>query len=38
MGYDIADYRAIDPRYGSLEDWDELVADLHKRGMKIMWV
>ncbi|KIJ24684.1 glycoside hydrolase family 13 protein, partial [Sphaerobolus stellatus SS14] len=24
MGYDIADYKAIDPRYGTLEDWDAL--------------
>jgi len=38
MGYDIADYQAIDPRYGSIADWDVLVKDLHDRGMKIMWV
>ena len=36
MGYDIADYKAIDPRYGTIEDIDELIAELEKRGMKLM--
>ncbi|EPQ51633.1 glycoside hydrolase family 13 protein [Gloeophyllum trabeum ATCC 11539] len=36
MGYDIADYQAIDPRYGTLEDWDRLIAAVHERGMKLM--
>lgn len=36
MGYDIADYKAIDPRYGTLEDVDELISELGKRGMKLM--
>ncbi|OCF39721.1 alpha-glucosidase [Kwoniella heveanensis CBS 569] len=36
MGYDIADYRQIDPRYGSLDDWDRLLAALHERGMKLV--
>ncbi|KAJ7626207.1 glycoside hydrolase family 13 protein [Roridomyces roridus] len=36
MGYDISDYRDIDPRYGTLEDWDRLVAGVHARGMKLM--
>ncbi|KAI2615263.1 glycoside hydrolase family 13 protein [Hypoxylon sp. NC1633] len=36
MGYDIADYKQIDPRYGSLEDVDELIAELKKRDMKLM--
>ena len=31
-----ADYRDIDPRYGTLEDWDQLLHDVHKRGMKLM--
>jgi maltooligosyltrehalose synthase len=38
MGYDISDYKAIDERYGTLADWDALVADLHGRGMKLMSV
>lgn len=36
MGYDIADYKQIDPRYGSLADVDELIAELQKRDMKLM--
>ncbi|KAK6442955.1 hypothetical protein LTR95_000833 [Oleoguttula sp. CCFEE 5521] len=36
MGYDISDYKKIDPRYGTLEDVDELIAGLKKRGMKVL--
>ena len=36
MGYDISDYHAIDPRYGKLEDVDELITGLRQRGMKLM--
>lgn len=36
MGYDIADYKLIDPRYGTNEDIDVLIAELKKRGMKLM--
>lgn len=36
MGYDIADYKSIDPRYGSLADVDALIAELRKRDMKLM--
>lgn len=36
MGYDISDYRAIDPRYGTMEDIHALIAGLHKRGMKLL--
>ncbi|KAJ6472091.1 glycoside hydrolase family 13 protein [Mycena sanguinolenta] len=36
MGYDISDYRNIDPRYGTLQEWDDLLAGLHERGMKLM--
>jgi glycosidase len=31
-----ADYENIDPAYGTLEDWDRLVAGAHARGMKLM--
>ncbi|MCR2001337.1 trehalose-6-phosphate hydrolase [Blautia caecimuris] len=34
--YDIADYRNIDPRYGTMEDFDELVREAAKRGMYLM--
>ena len=36
MGYDIADYETIDPRYGTNEDVDTLIAELKKRDMKLM--
>jgi glycosidase len=36
MGYDIADYKVIDPIYGSVEDVDNLIAELKKRDMKLM--
>lgn len=36
MGYDIADYRGIDPRFGTMEDMDSLIAGLHRRGLKLL--
>ncbi|KAF9695423.1 hypothetical protein EKO04_006695 [Ascochyta lentis] len=36
MGYDISDYKDIDPKYGTLEDVDELIAQLGQRDMKLM--
>ena len=36
MGYDIADYKSIDPIYGTIEDVDTLIAELKKRNMKLM--
>ncbi len=35
-GYDISDYQAIDPVFGTLEDFDALVAQVHARGMKLV--
>ncbi|MCV4230721.1 alpha,alpha-phosphotrehalase [Virgibacillus sp. LDC1] len=35
-GYDVADYCSIDPVYGTMDDFDELVAELKKRGMHLM--
>ncbi|MGX7091272.1 alpha,alpha-phosphotrehalase [Hutsoniella sourekii] len=35
-GYDISDYTAVDPRYGTLEDVDQLIQEADKRGIGIM--
>jgi alpha-glucosidase len=35
-GYDVADYRDVDPRLGTLEDFDELVDALHEAGIRIV--
>jgi len=35
-GYDVSDYRQIDPRYGTLQDLQELLAAAHQRGLKII--
>ena len=36
FGYDVADYKNIDPLFGNLEDFDELVQQAHARGLKVM--
>lgn len=35
-GYDISDYQAIDPVFGTLEQFDELLAQVHDRGMRLI--
>ena len=35
-GYDISDYQHIDPTFGSLEQFDALLAAVHERGMKLV--
>ena len=35
-GYDVSDYCAVDPRYGTMADFDELVAKAAEKGMGIM--
>ncbi|UHQ19316.1 alpha-glucosidase family protein [Lysobacter sp. KIS68-7] len=36
FGYDIADYRAVDPLFGTLEDFDRLLAKAHGLGLRVM--
>src|SRR5690625_7536824 len=35
-GYDISDYRKIMDDFGTMEDSDELLQELHRRGMKLI--
>lgn len=35
-GYDVADYRKIEPRYGTLEEAEALIVDAHAHGIKIV--
>lgn len=35
-GYDISDYEAIDPQYGTMADMDELISEAKKRGIRII--
>ena len=40
FGYDVADYRDVEALFGSLDDFDRLVADAHARGLRVVldWV
>ncbi|MFH8252007.1 glycoside hydrolase family 13 protein [Microbacterium sp. B2969] len=35
-GYDVDDYRNVDPRLGTLDDFDEMTAALHAAGIKLV--
>jgi alpha-glucosidase len=35
-GYDVADYRAVHPDFGTLEDMDELIAEAGRRGIRVL--
>jgi alpha-glucosidase len=36
FGYDVADYCGIDPIFGSLDDFDRLIAEAHEKGLKVI--
>ena len=36
FGYDVSDYRDVDPMFGSLTDFDQLIARAHELGLKIL--
>jgi alpha-glucosidase len=36
MGYDVADYTDIDPLFGSLADFDTMLAEAHRLGLKVI--
>ena len=35
-GYDISDYRGIDPMFGTLADFDAMIAEAHRLGLRVM--
>ena len=36
FGYDVADYCSVDPIFGTLDEFDALIARAHKLGLKVM--
>src|SRR5689334_20989353 len=36
FGYDISDYTNVEPLFGTLNDFDELLRQIHARGMKLI--
>jgi alpha-glucosidase len=36
FGYDVADHKAIDPKFGTMEDFERLIREVHGRDMKLL--
>ncbi|MET3843948.1 alpha-amylase family glycosyl hydrolase [Bradyrhizobium sp. OAE829] len=36
FGYDVADYCDVDPRFGTLADFDDVLMQAHRRGLKVL--
>ena len=36
FGYDVSDYRDVDPMFGTLEDFDAVIAEAHRLNLKVM--
>ena len=36
FGYDISDHTAIDPRFGTMDDFDNLLRESHAHGLKVL--